>query len=393
MRCDDTTDHSLLVTRFTLVAACGGAIALFGVIANAALAKLFVSKSNYRHSPFFFLGFVAIFDTLLDITYILLLALPIASEYFRWPEIYSFWIHNARSFYIIGQIFKISSVFCLIAASFERYLMTKHWTFTGFEYRSRWILLVCVIFFAIFVKLFTAMEIVIITRPECDVYFQRYAVGQLNNRSWLSGFLNMLTICIPFVTLIFLNGGIVWMLRQQNIQQLRSLITELTMGHDVMKIRRRNLRCATNTLIVIITAYLISNLLNLFLSLVEYLKPGLLQHQYPYAYRLSADLASLFTVVGNALRCPAHVCSNKDIRIQLFDSIIHRKPKPQEKNSMRRQSEKLDNPAWISVLLINHDDDKSSGTNETSACIRKNNGLQAVFERDNIRRLSNIGIC
>jgi hypothetical protein len=66
---------------------------------------------------------------------------------------------------------------------------------------------------------------------------------------------------------------------------------------------------------------------------------------------------------------------------------------PQEKNSMRRQSEKLDNPAWISVLLINHDDDKSSGTNETSACIRKNNGLQAVFERDNIRRLSDIGIC
>uniref|UniRef100_A0AC35G771 G-protein coupled receptors family 1 profile domain-containing protein n=1 Tax=Panagrolaimus sp. PS1159 TaxID=55785 RepID=A0AC35G771_9BILA len=75
MRCDDTTDHSLLVTRFTLVAACGGAIALFGVIANAALAKLFVSKSNYRHSPFFFLGFVAIFDTLLDITYILLLVI------------------------------------------------------------------------------------------------------------------------------------------------------------------------------------------------------------------------------------------------------------------------------------------------------------------------------
>uniref|UniRef100_A0AC34FWU9 G-protein coupled receptors family 1 profile domain-containing protein n=1 Tax=Panagrolaimus sp. ES5 TaxID=591445 RepID=A0AC34FWU9_9BILA len=286
MRCDDTADHSLLVTRFTLVAAFGGVIALFGVIANAALAKLFVSKSNYRHSPFFFLGFVAIFDTLLDITYILLL------------------------------------------------------------------------------------EIVIITRPECDVYFQRYAVGQLNNRSWLSGFLNMLTICIPFITLIFLNGGIVWMLRQQNIQQLRSLITELTMGHDVMKIRRRNLRCATNTLIVIITAYLISNLLNLLLSLVEYLKPGLLQHQYPYAYRLSADLASLFTVIGNALRCPAH---------------------PQEKHSIRRQSEKLENPAWISVLLINHDDDKS--TNETTACIRKNNGLQAVFERDNIRRLSNIGIC
>lgn len=120
------------------------------------------------------------------------------------------------------------------------------------------------------------------------------------------------------------------------------------------------------------------------------------------------------TVIGNALRCPAHICSNKDIRIQLFESIIHRKPKvhflvpnttmnvpliqPQEKHTMRRQSEKIENPPWISVLLINHEDDKNtstttSTTNETSACIRKTNGLQAVFERENIRRLSNIGIC
>ena len=120
----------------------------------------------------------------------------------------------------------------------------------------------------------TFQEIIIITRPECDVYFSRYAVGQLNNRSWLMGFLNLLTIFLPFVTLIFLNGGIVMMLRQQNIQQLRSLITELTLGTDIMKLRRRNLRTATNTLIVIITVYLLSNLLHLFMSLVEYLQPG-----------------------------------------------------------------------------------------------------------------------
>ena len=132
-----------------------------------------------------------------------------------------------------------------------------------------------------------------------------------------------------------------------------------------------------------------------------------MQHQYPYAYRLAADIASLLTVIGNALRCPAHLCSNKDIRIQLFDSLIHRKPKvhfvvpnasmnlpliqPQEKHPIRRKSEKIENPAWISVLLLNHDGDKSA-TDESTACIRKN-GLQAVFERDNIRRLSNIGIC
>lgn len=112
-------------------------------------------------------------------------------------------------------------------------------------------------------------------RPECENFFQRYSVGgHLSRQTWFSGFLNLLTIFLPFLTLVFLNGGIVLMLRQQNIQQLRSLITELTMGHDVMKERKRSLREATNTLIVIISVYLVSNLLNLFLSAIEYLSPG-----------------------------------------------------------------------------------------------------------------------
>lgn len=59
-----------------------------------------------------------------------------------------------------------------------------------------------------------------------------------------------------------------------SLQQLRSLITELTMGPDIMKLRRNNIRSATITLIVIITAYLISNLLNMMITLFEFLWPG-----------------------------------------------------------------------------------------------------------------------
>lgn len=101
-----------------------------------------------------------------------------------------------------------------------------------------------------------------------------------------------------------------------DFQQLRSLITELTMGYDFMKIRRRNIRAATNTLLLIISAYLISNLLSLFLSISVFLRPGLLQRQYPIEYRLCSDGASLLTLIGNALRFPAHFCSNAEVREQ-----------------------------------------------------------------------------
>lgn len=64
------------------------------------------------------------------------------------------------------------------------------------------------------------------------------------------------------------------MIRKQNVQQLRSLITQLTLGKDLSKIRRQNLRAATNTLLFIITIYLLSNVLTLFLTFLEFLYPG-----------------------------------------------------------------------------------------------------------------------
>ncbi|KAI1725115.1 G-protein coupled receptor daf-37 [Ditylenchus destructor] len=354
-------DHShddLLGSRFWLVVVAGGTLALYGVVANALLARLFVSRLNFRHSPFFFLGFVALFDTLVDLVYILLLTPPILSEYFNWVRLYLYWLPQARWLYLFGQIFKISSCFCLIVASFERYMMTRHWTFSGFDYRMRWFILGCAISGGIFVKLLTTVDIVVVLNRNCTRIFQRYSIGQAGKREWLPSFFNLLTVVLPFGTLVFLNGGIVLMLRHQNVQQLRSLITELTMGHDVMKIRRRNLRAATNTLLVIISAYLISNLLNMFLSVMEYLYPGFLQHTYPYQYRISSDCASLLTVVGNALRFPAHVCSNKEISEQLKQMLF---PSPKEKMrrpsatpsgalTLRRFSERADNP-WFSALL------------------------------------------
>lgn len=115
---------------------------------------------------------------------------------------------------------------------------------------------------------------IIIKRSACARVYERYRVAQAATKEWTTSFVALLTVVAPFGTLVFLNGGTVLMLRHQNVQQLRSLITELTMGHDVMKIRRRNLRAATNTLLVIISVYLISNLLHLFMSLIEYLHPG-----------------------------------------------------------------------------------------------------------------------
>lgn len=112
------------------------------------------------------------------------------------------------------------------------------------------------------------------------------------------------------------------MLRQKNVQQLRSLIAELTVGRGVMKRRRVELRSATRTLLVIISIQLISNLANILLTLFEYFDGRRLKRQHRNFYRLASDAASLLTVIGNAIRFPVYMLSDPDIRRELVALII-----------------------------------------------------------------------
>ncbi|KHJ96189.1 hypothetical protein OESDEN_03862 [Oesophagostomum dentatum] len=237
--------------------------------------------------------------------------------------------------------------------------MTKHWTFTGFERRTRYLALLFVVGMAIVIKNITA-DISVIERDECEGY-RRFKITTRRVDAYHIDLFNTAAIFVPFFTLIFLNGGIVMMLRKQNVQQLRSLITELTMGTDVMKIRRRNLRSATNTLIVIISAYLISNLLNVSLTITEYFNEDFLHIQHPDFFRLAADFASVLAVMGNDIRCPAHFLSNSEIRQQFalmfFGDVEDKKLTKKISEEPRRRSERLENP-WISLLLSVHEKDQ-----------------------------------
>ncbi|VDL76089.1 unnamed protein product [Nippostrongylus brasiliensis] len=97
--------------------------------------------------------------------------------------------------------------------------MTKHWTFTGFEQRTRWLALSFVVGMAIIIKSITA-DISVLEREECDGY-RRFKVSYQRGDSYHLGLFNTAAIFVPFFTLIFLNGGIVMMLRKQNVQVRR----------------------------------------------------------------------------------------------------------------------------------------------------------------------------
>jgi hypothetical protein len=67
----DLDDPQSSFLRFWLFAVFGGWTSFFGMVANGLLSWIFIMNFNYRHSPFFFMGFVALFDSLLDFMYLL----------------------------------------------------------------------------------------------------------------------------------------------------------------------------------------------------------------------------------------------------------------------------------------------------------------------------------
>jgi hypothetical protein len=142
----------------------------------------------------------------------------------------------------------------------------------------------------------------------------------------LRSLFDMITVSLPFITLILLNMGIIFMIRKQNVQQLRTLITQLTLGKDLSKVRKQNLKAATNTLLFIITIYLLSNVLTLFLTFLEFLYPGYYETHYPGTCRFLSDVSHLLAVFGNALRPLAHLYTNKELRHQMRELIFGRIP-------------------------------------------------------------------
>lgn len=170
-----TTPSSLLVTRFYIVVVAGLFVASIGLLCNTLLCFIFFGR-RYRNSPMFFLGCVAAFDAAIDLSYILMLVVPLGAEYYSIVELYMIWIHYVQEMVVFGQICKVASVYSLIAASFERFMIVRHWTMTGFARRTRAYMLATIVLFAVGVRLPSYFDmIIVLMRGVCDT-FSRYQV-------------------------------------------------------------------------------------------------------------------------------------------------------------------------------------------------------------------------
>lgn len=123
-----------------------------------------------------------------------------------------------------------------------------------------------------------------------DIVFDYYY-----NLLWRIGFRSLVTIWLPFILLLIMNLMIIRALRHAEVEPIvRQKLSEIQ--------RKRRVRTATRTLILIVFTYLMANVLNVIVTLWEYWDIDYLMHYFLSFYTYSVDVVSILTVLAGAFR-------------------------------------------------------------------------------------------
>uniref|UniRef100_A0A0M3IGU3 G_PROTEIN_RECEP_F1_2 domain-containing protein n=1 Tax=Ascaris lumbricoides TaxID=6252 RepID=A0A0M3IGU3_ASCLU len=214
----------------------------------------------------------------------------------------------------ISHIAMTSSSFLILSASFERYCVTvmPHRMKCLNRYRGQ--IATAAIILGIVTKSTLAFEFNIKYQKECIDTMAEYvlelsalAKEPIYNLLWRLWFRNVITVLLPFFLLAFMNARTAITLhRSQFILQDMQKLSESQ--------RKSRVRAATRALVFVVFTYLLSNILNVIITIWEYIDIESLQTRFFAFYIYSVDVVSLLTVLAGALRLPIYVSCQPQLR-------------------------------------------------------------------------------
>lgn len=211
----------------------------------------------------------------------------------------------------------------IVSASFERYVCSISST-PVIAPRKRVVVIVAVVLLAVVMKGSVFVELELHALPHCPTFVNlRLDLSDITRSEsyktvWMFWCRNFLNVFLPFTFLLVLNTATIMNLNKYSkdsvVERLPSLLPGSVMASDARSKRRD----ATRTLAALVTVYLLSNTLNLILTIMEFIKPELLRHLGEgRIYKYLADLSSLLTISSTAARLPLYYHCNGEIRKQL----------------------------------------------------------------------------
>ncbi|GMR59223.1 hypothetical protein PMAYCL1PPCAC_29418, partial [Pristionchus mayeri] len=322
----DSTDPCLysspeyLTPRFILVTGIGTTIALISIIENTFLCFLLLRRYSFRSSPLLYLGLLAGCDIFISLSYIPLMSLNLLADMAESPLLLNAWFNYMTPMITISHIAMTAQSFLIVAATFERYQLTVNPRSSTCFNRRRPFLALAAVGMGILTKFSMAFELQITRNSLCEGTMVENiltlsTLGQHNvyNSIWRFFARTIITVYIPFFILAFFNARIVCVIQKADyIEHLE----------ETGKKRKNRVKEATRTLIFIVCVYLMSNILNVIVTIWEYIDMSSLE-QHPGFYLFSVDIVSLLTVVACSLRLPIYLTCQSQLRREIVSFFTH----------------------------------------------------------------------
>ncbi|GMR45885.1 hypothetical protein PMAYCL1PPCAC_16080, partial [Pristionchus mayeri] len=315
----------LTFVRFWLVTVFGTTVSFISILENLLLFVFFLKRKAYRNNHNVYLLLLAFFDFFVSLAYIFLMSVNVLSDYLQSPALVSMWFSYMVPMITISHITMSSASFLIIAASFERYCITTSSRALAFAQRNRPEIAMVAILMGVVSKGSICLEFEISHHENCmgqmnewQMSYRPFVFDTPYNTVWRLWFRNVVTILAPFFILAFLNAKIVATLsyKKPSVTVYAYISGNLEMEQAQ---RKASAREATRTMAAVTFCYLISNIVNVVLTIWEHVDKQALFQEYLSVYAIAVDVVSLMTTLGCACRLPIYLYCQPELR----PDIVH----------------------------------------------------------------------
>lgn len=300
--------------EFWLNSVFGGVISMIGIGFNTALLQVLFQK-KLRTTYLIYLAALALMDIGIIITYILLMVVSNAYEYLESYTLSLIWHSYIRFFYMLSRVVTLASTYLVLVCTLERYwevINLKLHRQANMTQTKRYVIVACVIIFAVAFRGIVVLEVTVDVRPECR---GTMAYLTLNRTELVHGYVyskiysfwavHVAQVFFPFPALVFLNVAITvtW----------RRVLSMNRRGSMELKKFVKKSQSARKMMVAIVTSYLVCNALHLILTFWEHIDMDFLRRHSDF-YAFASDAVTLLTMINASFRLPIYYASNVTIR-------------------------------------------------------------------------------
>ncbi len=245
--------------------------------------------------------------------------------YFHSPLLTVLWHSWLRPFKTLTDVTMTSSAYVIVTATLERYMSIvrlNRFLFTSRKHRIMGAIVA--ILLAVVFRGMVFFEITIFEWEYCDkvegqymVTYSKLAMNHGYRYIWMFWTRNILTVFFPFVFLIYMNFSIVRVLQRQSLD-FRAAIASFGVAKQYTDDNKAQIQNATRMLVMIVSSYLLSNSVNVTLTIWEHIdRQSLLKPELEAFYTYSADIASILVIISCMSRLPIYCWCNGEIRHEI----------------------------------------------------------------------------